>query len=69
VNELLFKIFLILGFGRLVMTEYFRVADTRPNRVVEPSIGSALARSCIVFPVAILAIKGLMKPLCLLSQG
>jgi len=39
------KIFLILGFGRLLTTEYHifgRVSDTRPNRVSKPSIGSAL---------------------------
>jgi len=34
VNELLLKeIFSVLGFGRLVMTEYCQVADTPPNRV------------------------------------
>src|SRR6218665_2232889 len=40
------KYFLILGFGRLVTTEpeFCRVADTRPNRVAEPSIGSALTK-------------------------
>src|SRR6218665_2687392 len=31
--------------GRLVTTEYCRVADTRPNRVTEPSIGSALKKT------------------------
>jgi len=30
-NELLFKIFLILGIGRLATTEYCRVSDARPN--------------------------------------
>jgi len=33
--------FLILGFGSVVTTDY-RISNTRPNRVAEPIIGSAL---------------------------
>jgi len=48
VNELLFRIFfhysVSAGLWR-PSTEYCLVADTRPNRVTEPSIGSALSVS------------------------
>ena len=56
VNELLFKNFfqysVSAGLWR-PSTEYCRVADTRPNRVAEPSIGSALmSELCLMlFPV------------------
>ena len=38
----------MLGFGMVLTTEYCRVPDTRPNRVAEPSIGSALQSRCLV---------------------
>jgi len=48
VNELLFRNFLHYSVSAGLWrpsTEYYRVADTRPNRVTEPSIGSALLKT------------------------